>query len=330
MANRRLKNESTNQKNRLTMSALSRPQANLVLLFIALIWGSAFVAQHLGMKEIGPFAFTGLRFLLGALVVLPLALREYRRLAARGQAFSRAEWLGCVGLGGLLFFGAAFQQLGIVSTTVTNAGFFTALYVPLVPLLGWLLFRQLPHWCVWPASAGCLLGTWMLGGGELSALNRGDFWVLASTIFWAAHVLLVGRVAAEKGAPITVAITQFVVCGLLSLLWVGAAEPVSLSQVAAAGWSILYAGVLSVGVAFTLQVIAQRHTHAADAAIILSAETLFAAIAGALFLGDRLSSLQFMGCTLILSGILAVQLVPLAERARGKARAAAGVASRQA
>lgn len=298
------------------MSTLTRPQANLVLIFIALIWGSAFVAQHLGMQEIGPVAFTGLRFLLGALVVWPLAQREYRRLAARGQRFSGREWAACAGLGGLLFFGAAFQQLGIVSTTVTNAGFFTALYVPLVPLLGWLIFRQLPHWCVWPASAGCLAGTWMLGGGELSALNRGDFWVLASTIFWAAHVLLVGRVVAEKGAPITVAISQFVVCGLLSLLWVGVAEPLSLGQVLAAGWSILYAGVLSVGVAFTLQVVAQRHTHAADAAIILSAETLFAALAGALLLGDRLDAGQLGGCALILFGILAVQLVPLAERAR--------------
>lgn len=295
--------------------ALSRPKANLILLFVALIWGSAFVAQNLGMKAIGPFAFTGLRFLLGALVVLPLAQREYRRLAQRGQSFNRREWLGCIGLGGLLFFGAAFQQIGIVSTTVTNAGFFTALYVPLVPLIGWLLFRHLPHWSVWPASAGCIVGTFMLGGGELSALNTGDYWVLASTVFWAAHVLFVGRVAAEKGAPITVAITQFVVCGVLSLCWAALAEPVSLAQVQAAGWSIIYAGVLSVGVAFTLQVVAQRHTHAADAAIILSAETLFAALAGALFLAESLSALQLGGCLLILAGILAVQLVPLAERA---------------
>ena len=297
---------------------MSRPQANLILILVALIWGSAFVAQNLGMKAIGPFAFTGLRFLLGALIVLPLAQREYRRLAQRGQAFNRREWLGCIGLGALLFFGAAFQQIGIVSTTVTNAGFFTALYVPLVPLLGWLLFRHLPHWVVWPASAGCVAGTWLLGGGELSALNTGDYWVLSSTIFWAAHVLFVGRVASEKGAPITVAMTQFVVCGVLSLLWVSIAEPLSFAQITAASWSILYAGILSVGVAFTLQVVAQRHTHAADASIILSAETLFAAVAGALFLNETLNPLQLGGCALILAGILAVQLVPLAESALKK------------
>lgn len=297
------------------MSAISRPQANLILLFVALIWGSAFVAQNLGMKEIGPFAFTGSRFLLGALIVLPLAYREYRRIAQRGLSFSGREWLGCLGLGVLLFFGAAFQQIGIGATTVTNAGFFTALYVPLVPLLGWILFRHLPHWSAWPANAACLTGTWMLGGGDISALNKGDFWILASTIFWAAHVLFVGRVAAEKGAPITVAITQFIVCGVLSLLWAAIAEPVALTQFYAASLSILYAGILSVGVAFTLQVVAQRHTHAADAAIILSAETLFAAMAGALFLKETLNALQFGGCLLILAGILAVQLVPLAEKA---------------
>lgn len=297
------------------MSALSRPQANFILLFVALIWGSAFVAQNLGMKEIGPFAFTGTRFLLGALFVLPLALREYRRLAQRGLSFTGREWLGCIGLGGLLFFGAVFQQIGIAGTTVTNSGFFTALYVPLVPLLGWLLFRQLPHWSAWPANAAGIAGTWLLGGGDISALNKGDFWILASTIFWAAHVLFVGRVAAEKGAAITVALTQFVVCGVLSLSWALIAEPVSLAQLEAASLSILYAGILSVGVAFTLQVVAQRHTHSADAAIILSAETLFAAIAGALFLNETLNALQFAGCLLILSGILAVQLVPLAEKA---------------
>ena len=297
------------------MSAISRPQANFILLFVALIWGSAFVAQNLGMKQIGPFAFTGARFLLGALIVLPLAYREYRRLAQRGLAFTPREWLGCMGLGVLLFFGAAFQQIGIISTTVTNAGFFTALYVPLVPLLGWLLFRHLPHWSAWPANVACIIGTWMLGGGELSALNTGDLWVLASTIFWAAHVLFVGRVAAEKGAPITVAITQFIVCGVLSLLWAAIAEPTSLAQLQAASLSILYAGILSVGVAFTLQVVAQRHTHAADAAIILSSETLFAAIAGALFLNETLNALQFGGCLLILAGILTVQLAPLAQKA---------------
>ena len=289
---------------------MTRLTANLLLLLTAFIWGTAFVAQNLGMKDVGPLAFTGIRFLLGALIVLPLALREHRRLAGRHHGFTRGDWLGACGLGLLLAGGATLQQIGIAGTTVTNAGFFTVLYVPLVPLFAWLLFRTHPHWSVWPAAAGCVAGTFLLGGGELSSLVAGDWWVLASTLFWAGHVLLVGRVAAEKGAAITVACTQFVICGLACLGVALLTEPMTAHGLVSAIPAILYAGVLSVGVAFTLQVVAQRHTPATDAAIILSAETLFAAIAGAAFLGESLSGRQLAGCGLILAGILAVQLLP--------------------
>ena len=292
---------------------MTRLTANLLLLLTALIWGTAFVAQNLGMKDVGPLAFTGIRFLLGALIVLPLAMREYRRLAARHHGFARRDWIGATGLGLLLAAGATLQQVGIAGTTVTNAGFFTVLYVPLVPLFAWLIFRARPHWSVWPATAGCVAGTFLLGGGELSAQVAGDFWVIASTLFWAGHVLLVGRVAAEKGAAITVACTQFVVCGVACLGAALVTEPIAITGLVAAIPAILYAGVLSVGVAFTLQVVAQRHTAAADAAIILSAETLFAALSGAIFLGETLNGLQLAGCTLILTCILAVQLIPRAE-----------------
>lgn len=292
---------------------MTRFHANLLLLLTAFIWGTAFVAQNLGMQDIGPLAFTGIRFLLGALIVLPLAARDYRRIECRagpGRGFTCRDWLGASGLGLLLAAGATLQQVGIAGTTVTNAGFFTVLYVPLVPLFGWLLFRSQPHWSVWPAAAGCVAGTFMLGGGQLSSLVAGDFWVLASTLFWAGHVLLVGRVAAEKGAAIWVACTQFVVCGVACLGVALLVEAPTLAGLLAAAPAILYAGVLSVGVAFTLQVVAQRHTAATDAAIILSAETLFAALSGALFLAERLNGLQLSGCALILCGILAVQLLP--------------------
>lgn len=298
---------------------MTRLTANLLLLLTALIWGTAFVAQNLGMKDIGPLAFTGIRFLLGALIVLPLAAREYWRLQARRLAFSRREWLGAGGLGLLLAVGATLQQIGIAGTTVTNAGFFTVLYVPLVPLLSFALYRALPHWSVWPAAAGCVAGTWLLGGGRLDALTAGDYWVLASTLFWAAHVLLVGRVAAEKGAAITVACTQFVVCGVVCLTAALLSEPITLSGLQAATPAILYAGVMSVGVAFTLQVVAQRHTPATDAGIILSAETFFAAVAGAVFVGETLAPLQLAGCALILIGILAVQLLPQVAASAGPA-----------
>jgi drug/metabolite transporter (DMT)-like permease len=301
---------------------MTRLTANLLLTLTAVIWGTAFVAQNLGMKDIGPLAFTGIRFLLGALIVLPLAMREYRRLNARHHGFTPREWLGAAGLGLLLAGGATLQQVGIVGTTVTNAAFFTVLYVPLVPLFGWLLFRAHPHWSVWPAAGGCVAGTWLLGGGELSSLSTGDWWVLAGALFWAGHVLLVGRVAAAKGAAITVACTQFVVCGAACLAVALIAEPITVAALVSATPAILYAGILSVGVAFTLQVVAQRHTPAPDAAIILSSETLFGALSGALFLGERLDAMQTTGCVLILVCILAVQLVPQGEARRPAERTA--------
>lgn len=290
---------------------MSRAQANLLLVLIALIWGSAFVAQSQGMADIGPMAFTGVRFLIGALVVAPLAWREWRALAARGRAPTRTDWAHIGGLGLLMLLGAAMQQIGIVSTTVTNAGFLTALYVPLVPVLGWLLMRQLPHWSVWPGALACLIGAFLLSGAHELIIGPGDAWVIASAFPWALHVLLVGRVADRMAAPFLVAAGQFLVCGLLALAHALAFEPISWVGLQAAALPIAYTGLLSVGVAFTAQVVAQRYAHAADAAIILSSETLFAAIFGYLLMGDRLNTAGLAGCGLILCSMLLIQLMPL-------------------
>ncbi|MBK6744154.1 MAG: DMT family transporter [Hydrogenophilales bacterium] len=295
---------------------MSRTQANLLMLVAAVIWGTTFVAQQLGMRDVGPLTYTGVRFLMGALFVAPLAWHEYVRLKARGIRLERRDLAYWCGIGLLLTGGAVLQQIGIVSTTVSNAGFLTALYVPLVPILGWLLHRHLPHWSLWPAAAGSVAGTYLLGGGELSALSVGDLWIIASTFFWAGHVLYVGRVAAQKGAPILLACTQFVVCGVLSLGLALATETITLAGLSAGLPTILYGGLLSVGIAYTLQVVAQRHTHATDAAILLSSEILFAALAGMLYLGERLNSLQMAGGGLIFASILMVQLLPLWRPAR--------------
>lgn len=290
---------------------MTRAQANLLLLLVALIWGSAFVAQSQGMANVGPMLFTGVRFLIGAAVVAPLAWMEWRRLAQQKQRPTPRDGKKIVGLGVLMLLGAAMQQIGIVSTTVTNAGFLTALYVPLVPVLGWLLFRHLPHWSVWPGALACLVGAFMLSGAHSLNIGPGDLWVIGSALPWAFHVLMVGRVADRMAAPFLVASGQFLVCGLLALAWALVFEPFSWAGLQAAAWPIAYTGVVSVGIAFTAQVVAQRYAHAADAAVILSAETLFAALFGYALMGDRLNRLGLLGCGLILASLLAVQLLPL-------------------
>jgi drug/metabolite transporter (DMT)-like permease len=290
---------------------MTRIQANLLLTLVALIWGSAFVAQNKGMADVGPLLFTGVRFLIGSAVVLPLAWAEWKRLSREGRPLSRLDGWHIAGLGLLMTLGAVMQQVGIQFTSVTNAGFLTAVYVPLVPVLAWLLLGHVAHWSVWPAAAGCLVGAFLLSGAHELNVGLGDLWVAGSAIPWAVHVLMVGRWADRMGAPFLVASGQFAVCGVLSLVAAFATEPVRWVGLQAAAWPILYTGVLSVGVAFTAQVVAQRYAHAADAAIILSAETLFAAAFGYLLLGERLNTTGLIGCGLMLGSILFVQLMPL-------------------
>ena len=294
---------------------MKRSQANLVLLAVAVIWGSAFVAQAEGMAGVGPLTFTGIRFLLGTAIVAPLAWREWQILSSRGARLLPADALGVAVLGVLLLLGAALQQIGMISTTVTNAGFLTALYVPLVPLLAWLILGTNPHWSVWPTSIGCLAGTWLLSGVQAVEPAVGDLWVIASSVFWALHVLFVGRLAERIAAPFLVACGQFLVCGLLGLLGAGLTETITASGMRQALLPIVYAGVVSVAIGFTAQVVGQRYAQAADAAIILSAETVFAALFGFLLMGDRLNASGMVGCALILTCIVVVQVLPLAPTA---------------
>jgi drug/metabolite transporter (DMT)-like permease len=290
---------------------MKRWQADALLLGVAVVWGVTFVVQSAAMGHIGPLAFTGLRFLVGAAVVAPLAWRELAQLSRRGRRHDRGEMLRVAGLGVLLCLGAVWQQFGVMNTTVTSAGFLTALYVPAVPILAWALMRQTAGVMVWLSVAACLAGTWLLSGAGRVSMNVGDAWILASVLPWALHVLWVGQVARRLGAPFAVACGQFIVCGLVSLAWALASEPLTAPMMLAAAPAIAFAGVLSVGFGFTMQVVAQRHTHAADAAILLSSETLFAALAGYAFLGDRLGATAWAGAALIFAGILALQLWPL-------------------
>lgn len=298
---------------------MSRLQANLVLLLAAMIWGSAFVAQQTGTGDLGTISFTGARFLVGGLVVLPFALRQFRRVHPGEHCFAKGDWLILVGTGMVLFTAAGLQQYGIFHTTVTNAGFLTALYVPMVPIIGLFLLKRKVHWVVWPASIGCFAGTFIMSGARDVQLQVGDLWVISSTLFWAGHVLLVGYIASRTRAPLVVATTQFFVCGLIGLVLGMVVEKPGMSDFYGALFGIGYVGVFSVGMAFTLQVVGQRYTQAADAAIILSSETVFAALAGFIILGERVSLFQASGALLILAGIMAVELIPMTSLGKPKA-----------
>ncbi|MEG3618081.1 DMT family transporter [Magnetovibrio sp. PR-2] len=294
---------------------MRRIHANLLMLCAALIWGVTFSIQQLAMEHIPPSWFTGIRFVLGALVVLPLALRERHIKSVRESwTLDRGAWPWMVATGGALFLGALFQQYGIEHTTVANAGFLTALYVPLTPIIAFFILRQHPHPTIWAAALACLVGAYMMSGSTLDALNVGDVWVVLGALFWAIHILLVGYITPRTGAPFHVACVQFSVVGGLGLLVGAMVEDITVQAIVNAAPMIAFSGLLSVGMGFTLQVVAQKHTPPADAAVILSAETVFAALAGAIILGESLGVLQWSGGALILSGVLAVELLPLVFR----------------
>lgn len=290
---------------------MSRLQANLLLLLASVIWGSTFVVQQVATGSLGAITFTSARFLMGGLFILPVAFIQYKRIQRTLNKITIKDWAGMALTGLALFSAAVLQQVGIFHTTVANAGFLTALYVPMVPLFAYVVLKTKIHWSVWPASLGCLIGTYIMSGADAINLSTGDLWVIASAFFWAVHVLLVGKMATRTQAPLVVAVVQFLVCSLAGLIVGLIVERPALADFEGAYFGIFYAGILSVGTGFTLQVIAQRFSPAPDAAIILSSETVFAALAGYLFLGEILSSTQLFGASLILSGILMVQLIPL-------------------
>ena len=286
---------------------MTRTKANLLLLLAGAVWGMGFVAQSTAMDAIGPMLFVSLRFVLAFLVVLPFAILESRRAKSR---LSWSDGRGFAWIGLFLFFGMAVQQVGLLTTTVTNAGFLTGLYVIFVPILMVVAMRQFPHPVIWPGALVAFAGIWLLSGGRLSALNSGDALIILCAVFWAAQVLLIGIYGTRSGRPLTLSAVQFAICAILGLLTALMTETITWSAIVAAAPEIIYAGVFSSGLAFTLQVIGQRYTSAAQAAVFLSSEALFAALFGAFFLGERLAGVGYLGCLLIFVAMLAVEIVP--------------------
>ncbi|MDD1498502.1 DMT family transporter [Agrobacterium sp. CNPSo 3708] len=286
---------------------MTRIQANLVLLLAAAIWGGGFVAQSTAMDSIGPFWFVGLRFAVAALAVLPFALMETRRM---GSKPSKAEYraFGLVGLA--LFMGATTQQVGLLTTSVTNSSFLTALYVIFVPVIAVLIYRRYPHWVVWPGATMMLIGIFLLSGGAFSGLTTGDFLSITCAFFWAVQITLAGRAVMASNRPLALSCAQFSVCAILSMVIGALFEPINTQAIAASIREILYVGLVSSGLAFVLQVIGQRYTTAPQAAIFLSSEALFGALFASLFLGEIIPTAGYVGCAIIFAAILLVELVP--------------------
>jgi drug/metabolite transporter (DMT)-like permease len=284
---------------------MSRLQADLVLVFAAVIWGLAFVFQKSAMSHVGPLTFLAARGAIAALALLPLAIQEAREQEdnGRGLAFLPIAMSG----GAVFFVGGWLQQSGLITATVTNAGFLTALYVVITPLIAWVWSGKRPNPLVWPAVLLSAVGTWLLGGGTMSAFSTGDMLVACSAVLWAFHVVITGR-AAPFRRPIGFTAVQFAVVAALAGSGALLFETPTVAGLTAAWRDIAYVGLLSSALTFTLLTVALQHTPPSEAAVIVSTEVLFAALAAYLILNEHLSAIGWVGAAMILSGTLLVQL----------------------
>ena len=264
------------------------------------------MAQRMGMDHLGPYAFNVCRFLVGALSLLPL-LFFLRKNGSASSGFNRSFWKFSIFAGFALFGGATLQQVGIQYTTVGKAGFITGLYVVIVPILGLCLRQKIGRWTV----IGCLLavlGLYFLSIKQDFSIGWGETLVLIGAFFWAVHVQVIGAANKRNLSPIKLALVQYLVCATLNLLLSLLFETFLFDQVILASGAILYAGIVSVGIAFTLQVIAQKKVDPSRAAIILNLEAVFAVLAGWLFFTELLTIKEWLGCSLMFLGMILSQI----------------------
>ena len=281
-----------------------RVKADLTLLFVSIVWGSAFVAQRVAGQMGSVYLFNGARYLLAALVVLPFVLRA-RRAEGSVSALQRDQYQWMFIAGFFLFLGSALQQAGLVYTTAGNAGFITSLYVVLVPIVLFLIWRERFHWLAIVAVGMAGVGAFLLSTGGRFEVQRGDALELAGALFWTLHVIILGKYAA-RFESMSFSVGQLVVCGLLNLGIGLVVEPV-LSFNGPLLFAIVYTAVFSLGLCYTLQIWAQKHTPPADAALILSLESVFAVLSGWILLRETLTIVQVAGCVLIFAAVLLSQ-----------------------
>ena len=293
---------------------MTRLRADALLLFTAMIWGTAFIAQKIGNESMGPMAFVAARFLLSAAMLLPFALYEKKR---QTEPLTRRDYAIVIAVGLLLFAGGSLQQIAMMTASATHGGFLTALYIVIVPFASWIMTRERVRPLVVAACVASITGAWLLTyRGEQGSWQTSDIFLVVSDFAWAFWIVLIGLFLKTAQRPFFLAFMQFAITGVVALPLSLIFEHTTLSGLQTALPALLFTGIISGGFAFTLQIFAQKHTPPAEAALIMSLESVFAALAGAWLLGERLGYLAMIGCAMILAGAIVAEVVPTLMRGR--------------
>jgi drug/metabolite transporter (DMT)-like permease len=289
---------------------MSRTMANVLMCCAALFWGATFIAQKTGMETIGPMGFTFGRYVIGTLVLVPLAIWEARKVSLMSAMVKdRKLCWSAFGLGLFMFGGIGLQQTALSYTNVANAAFLTALYVPLVPLIAAVFLRRYVAMNIWPAVVISLVGSFLLSGTSSLSAQFGDLLIVGGAFFWAGHILLIQSVMTKINAPFQLSVLQSIVTALIAGLVMLPLEAPAPGDFLPMLPQLAFAGIVAVGLGFTIQLVAQRHTTAPAAALILSLESVFAAFFGWWLLGETLVLLAVFGCILIFLAVVLAEVV---------------------
>ena len=280
-------------------------------LITTFIWGTAFIAQDTGMDNIGPLTFNCSRFLVGFIFMLPIALIiERKKIISEININRKLFFKYYMFMGVSLFLGTSLQQAALQYTNIANAAFFTVFYVPIVPILLFIFYKIKVHWSIWPSILMCIIGVYLLSNFSDFKIMLGDALVILCSLFWALHIIFAGKFMKKFDLPIFYASLQSIFVFLLSMIAALIFEEIDIQKILLEYSSILYAGILSGGVAFTLQMYAQKNIDEAPAAIIYSLEGVFAALAGWIILNQILNLNNIIGCLLILLAVILSQIAP--------------------
>ena len=294
---------------------MSKTSSLFCALLCTFIWGTTFIAQDTGMDDIGPFTFNAVRFFVGFLAVAPLAFIFERKKISKSVQRNQKEFTNLALLIGLsLFLGSALQQVALLYTDVANAAFFTIFYVPMVPIIIFLFKQQSIHWSVWPSVILCLIGGYLLTNFQDATVRLGDNLVVLGALFWSTHIIFTGMIIKKYDLPLTLGAIQTLIVALFSFIIASIYEEFIYSNILKEINSILYAGILSGGFAFVLQIYAQKNISPAPAAIVFSLEGVFATIAAWILLSQILDINNLIGCLFILFGVLLSQLMPILKK----------------